>query len=477
MISENCNYSLGTPNVKFRPKLCFGYMIASLFFLFNPDINVIDILPDIFGYILMSLGLSRFALMNEHIAEAYSKFKKMILVSAGKLASVIFIFGMTDSANRPSAFLLFSFSFAVIELIFLIPAYNELFAGLRTLADRHNGSVIYHRSKKSGHCYSEKMHIFSVAFVILKSFSSTWPEFISLVTSEYTDSFVMYLYEYIGAFRIIAFLPAFIIGCVWLSYMSRFFRNVSKDTEFIKNITNTFTRDIITKEGAFVKRALNTILTLLVVGSIFCIDFPLGVGIASSEINVIPDFIAATLILISGIMLKRYVKNYKVTVITSTVYLVMTSVASAMKLYFVIKFGHFTAINKIDEAYYLFYGMCIATLVENIAFIAAVIGLTLVLKEVIKNYTGYNAYSGHNETEKITSLQKELTGKLIFMIIFAVIGGTTATIYEFLLPEKHTLAQYMWFIDLITQGFFIAFTMRCLFAIKDEIDNRFMLEI
>ena len=68
-------------------------------------------------------------------------------------------------------------------------------------------------------------------------------------------------------------------------------------------------------------------------------------------------------------------------------------------------------------------------------------------------------------------------GNLKYMIIFAVLGAITAVMYEFLLPEKHLVAQYMWMIDLVAQAVFTAFSLKCLFAIKDEVNNRFMLEI
>ena len=93
MMLENSNsHQIDASHIKLRSRLGFGYIIASLFFLFNPDINVIDVFPDIFGYVLMCIGLSQLTLVNDYVAEAYARFKKMIPVSAGKLASIIFIF-------------------------------------------------------------------------------------------------------------------------------------------------------------------------------------------------------------------------------------------------------------------------------------------------------------------------------------------------------------------------------------------------
>lgn len=470
-----------TAPVKPKQKLGLWMVIASLFFLFNADINVIDAIPDVFGYILMTAGLSYLSLMNDSIAEARAAFSKMILISAGKLVSILFIFGMNDAANRPTSFLLFSFSFAVAELLMLIPAYNKLFYGILTLADRYDGKTAYLKKDNDKRNYTEKIHIFTLAFVIVKAVCSTLPEFISLVTTEYTDSFVMYLYDYIGTFRIMTFIPALALGIVWLTKTVKYFKALGNDSTFTDNVNGYFVNDIAPKEGIFIKRTLNTVMMILVVASVFCIDFPMGsvglVGDSITEINVIPDFIAAILFLIASHKLRYYVKDTKRTRIASSVYLATSLIASAAKLLFIARFDHFTAINKLDEAYYMFYGMCAVTVVENIAFVVAIVMLTFTLREIIERYTGYAAYSDLKTSERVTSLQKELTANLKYMIIFAVLGAITAVVYEFLLPEKHLVAQYMWMIDLVAQAIFTAFSLKCLFAIKDEVNNRFMLEI
>ena len=120
--------------------------------------------------------------------------------------------------------------------------------------------------------------------------------------------------------------------------------------------------------------------------------------------------------------------------------------------------------------------MCVLTVIENITYLLTVIFLTQTLREIIKKYTGYSAYADVQNSERITTLQNELTGKLTYMIIFAALSVVSAVMYEIFLPEKHLLAQYMWIIDLLVQSGFAASALVCLFAIKDEMENKFMLE-
>ena len=313
-----------------------------------------------------------------------------------------------------------------------------------------------------------------------QSVCATAPEFLSLVTTEYTDSFVMYLYEYIGAFRIMGAIIALIIGVLWLVKMSAFLAKICKEKLFIDNLKEEFNASILPKKGIFIRKTLNTVLSMLTVAAIFCVDFSLGsvgiVGDSAAEINIIPDAIAAILIFASAYVIRGYIKDNVKTQIASLVYFVLSLTASIMKIIFIVRYDYYTAVNKLDEAYSFFSGMVIITLIENIAFVVTIIMLALMLKEIIVKYTGYVAYAGAEHSERVTSLQKELTSKLIYLIIFAIISAVTAVIYEKLLPEKTVLAQYMWLIDFISQSLFAIFALRSIFAIKDEVENRFMLE-
>ena len=78
--------------MKKQSKIQFLPIGLSLIFLFNPNIAVIDVLPDFIGYILISLALIKLSDINETIAEAASLFNKMILIDAAKIFAIVWIF-------------------------------------------------------------------------------------------------------------------------------------------------------------------------------------------------------------------------------------------------------------------------------------------------------------------------------------------------------------------------------------------------
>ena len=66
---------------KVKKNLGLGYLVVAAFMLFNPNIVIIDFIPDFIGYIFMVAGLSQLADLNHHIEEASRLFKRMFIVS------------------------------------------------------------------------------------------------------------------------------------------------------------------------------------------------------------------------------------------------------------------------------------------------------------------------------------------------------------------------------------------------------------
>jgi len=117
-------------NMRSNKKIPWIFIAVSLVFAFNPSISIIDPLPDFIGYILLSFALSRLAALNSTIAEAKRAFEWMILIDGGKILAVMWVFGMESLSERNTSVLVWCFAFAVLEGIFLIPAYLKLFGGL-----------------------------------------------------------------------------------------------------------------------------------------------------------------------------------------------------------------------------------------------------------------------------------------------------------------------------------------------------------
>ena len=141
---------------KARKNLGLGLVCASFLFLFNPVVSVVDILPDFIGYLLLCTGITQLADMNYHLEEALRYFRRMILVSLLQLFSIFFAFGFTTGRERPTVLLLFAFTFAAIEIIFLSHAYNQFFEGFLYMGSRLDGTAVFRIKESENRRYEKK---------------------------------------------------------------------------------------------------------------------------------------------------------------------------------------------------------------------------------------------------------------------------------------------------------------------------------
>ena len=131
-----------------KKNIFWGAFAISFIFLFNPNIAIIDPLPDMIGYFILSLALSKIAMINETLYDAKRSFEKLIILDVGKLITIFWVFGIDAASERETSLLLWSFVFGILEILFAIPAYIKLFDGLSSLGDFYPNDSI-HGKKKS----------------------------------------------------------------------------------------------------------------------------------------------------------------------------------------------------------------------------------------------------------------------------------------------------------------------------------------
>ena len=65
-------------------------IIAGLFFLFNPNVNLIDILPDAVGVGLILYGITPFSHIQSRMADAARALRMLTIIELIKLGSLYF---------------------------------------------------------------------------------------------------------------------------------------------------------------------------------------------------------------------------------------------------------------------------------------------------------------------------------------------------------------------------------------------------
>ena len=290
-----------------------GYMIVGCIFLFNPFINIIDVLPDFIGYLFIMRALSELSDLERNIRNARARFKSAMWVSLVKCA-LVFASMIFDS----TWYLILTFSFGILESMYLIPAFIDLFYGISYLEGRYtnhksrfealakfggifdktefeNGTAyfeVYAQNvrdrnpafaeekvffgdryatialgeagfasrvrKKVAYFYeSTEARTLTVIFLIVRAAAAIIPELTAIAEtgSGYVESNPI---EDFSALRwlliLVLALFALVVGVIWLVRMIRYFNVFRKDEEFLAVLQDKYNAEVVPNKGLWTKR-------------------------------------------------------------------------------------------------------------------------------------------------------------------------------------------------------------------------------
>ena len=453
-------------------------IVAACFFLFNPNVIVIDFLPDFIGYILLCAALTRLADLDDRIADAVTGFKKMIFVDAGKFLAILWIFGMSVESEKTASMLLWTFVFCVLELIFAIPAYLNLFGGMLALANFYDNTAIHgYAKKKKRRNYTESIRLFTVIFVIVKAALAFLPEMAELSNTAYDESSAfLHIYRFIGLLRGMAFIAAFIVGVIWFFKMVRYFVRVKKDRELIDALTCAYEEKVVPKVGMFITRNMKTGIFLLATAAVFTLD------IRFENINFLPDFIAGGILL--GFVLymnKRMFKIKKQMLVESVLYLLTSCAVAVMEFKFFTNHS-FLSVLRNEEAAGDYWAFVVMTVIQSLIFIAWGILLVRNMKNIILEHTGNilgSSYNAEVEERQTSAFHRELSRPLIYVTAAFILYGicdvlTALRVYFYAYFEAEF--GYLLTVNIIVGIAFIGVLLKVLWDIQEAIKIKYMLE-
>lgn len=270
-----------------------AFVIAGTIFLLNPNINIVDLLPDVIGYILIYRGLFRLSDMDDRIESARQKAKWLMFVS---LFKIIFMLQLPSSSD--SDVLLFTFCFAVVELLLIIPMLSEFFGGMNYLCSRYDNEAALKSESEA--------KVFIYIFMILKNTLPLIPELFSLSDASYGyelnhdhykhihDMEVIKRIAIIGAF-VIVLVCGVIMGAKFISYLNK----IKNDKQFILRLSLYYRENILSDKTLWARRYQNLILTLFAVGIMFFNNIYLD------TIPIIPDWMGYIFFLAGAFYLSK----------------------------------------------------------------------------------------------------------------------------------------------------------------------------
>ena len=460
-----------------------GRFLLGIFFLAGPNISIYDLFPDIIGYLLIASSIKKTAVISQGVDLARDGLKKLKIIAISKIVAGFLLFYM--SASSQGSFdrgwhLTFAFAFAIIELIYTVPAFNTLLEGLDSAWVRYGPG-------KGDKEYSNTL-AFTRFFIIVKSAFNVLSELPFLMESSAIGSTSDIEYVTAQSMRTVLSLLnvvcVFALGMVWLYRMSRYMRRF-KYASFQQNARNEYLRILKDDPSLMLRARLSNVYSLLKAGVLFTFSFTVW------NINTIPSFAFGLILLVVYELMSRVIKGtdgVKVLSVgrTPRLYALLFTVASliqyALTLFFLSRFGAgdgslsyadiiSVVIEKEQGGLALFIAVVTFTVLEAITLTLSVWQLCKVMYEAAKVYTPTKyerEQTRHKNDEVLSAIKKAFNLAFISSVILAV----SSVAQQALLFT----ASIMWFVTMLASVLFIVLFLRAVDVLMTETENRFKYE-
>ncbi len=355
-----------------------GLLMLALLFFVNPNVHVIDVLPDFIGCFIIAHSLSYAAERAPYFAEAREGFLKLGVLGIAKIpAFLVLTYIRSGNVGDNDILSLFAFSFAVIEAILTVLTLNNLFSALFYLGERSDAQALlspFPTSKKAKRRMSaESLKALLIGFSIYKCAAYSLPELLLLtktVNSGNAATFfnVARLYPYVMVFAVPTVL---ILGIIAMKMTLSYADAINGEGRFISAIDSLIDeagREALSKKQRI--KDMKGAMTAFIVASVFTLELRFD---NLYSINLFPRFIFG-LILVYGIYrLSKYTKKIKAATVLACIYTLSAFALSFIESKFLVDYSY-----ELLAASSYVKGEYIATIILSAIELAALAAVLLI---------------------------------------------------------------------------------------------------
>ena len=117
-----------------KAKRIYSLVILSLVLLFNPSINILDLLPDFIAYALLVFIIGDLAESIPYLAECKDALTKLAIITLIRIPAFLIMY--SNMRYGSDIVPLFTLSFNVLEYVFIYGAVKNLFRAFSYLGER-----------------------------------------------------------------------------------------------------------------------------------------------------------------------------------------------------------------------------------------------------------------------------------------------------------------------------------------------------
>ncbi len=398
-----------------------GLLIFCLVLLFNPNIKIIDIMPDFIAYFFIMRMLRGISDAVPYFSELRSDIKKLFILNILRFPAQ-FIINLAKNQNTADtdAAVLMTLVFSVLELILLFSAITHLFNALFYMGERteHKALISAFKLSEKRTMTPEALRIASYIFATVKCIFTLIPEtfllsFDTLLATTRVNYKLRAAYPYsiIAAVIIVA-----VFGAFWLAWSIKYLKAVSKENKFTaaKDSFLTPEKTEYIKQKRFLNKKIGA-LSCMTIGTFLTFDFVFS---DFNYVNLLPHFIFPILLAIGFKAMTDGSKEFRAFKITSVIYTVSAFAAYISSVIFLSKYSYIDLSAISDKARNAYLPTIILAAFEFITMIFFMIFFAISMRKYIMNNTGISPQS-----EKYSFVDKEYHRALLKKSsLFAVIG-------------------------------------------------------
>ena len=475
----------------------FGLLTCGLIFFCNPNINIVDVVPDCIGCLLIVVALTKLGDLCADIGEAKRAFTTLFWITLSKLPAVILLLWITGkNANEETMWLVFTFCYAVGETVFALRAFSLLFDGLAYLGSRQDGGEFLYvwqtkptgdTSRRTRSKRIENLMRLTSGFLVIKALLYTLPEFCRLSSYDslgYITPEGLALSGFYSLFVGASVLLGLIIGIVWLCKVLGYVRHIAKHTDFWNDLYRQYETDVLPRTGIFVMRRMHAFCALISAAAIFSVDFYLD------EVNCLPDFVSAILFFIAACVIAKDAGGALWLKITSAAYFLASAVTFVTMIGFTNEYPY-SAVHKIERAQMLYSRYAISNAVAQMAFIAVMFSLAALLMRIVRAHTGINTVTGVSNSSR--PLVQVYRGRTVRMRIVSVAAAVMSMLYFYFVVDVKTIQlranaytesgylyfpefEIVWMVDFAIAMIYAIFTCNLVSDLLSEVRYKYKYE-
>ncbi len=473
-------------NQEKKSRSIYGYIIFSLIFLFNPSISVIDVLPDFIAFFVLARAFLLASDCAPHFEEARTAFIRLGWLNFFKFFGlIIMLLVKRQNTSDNDIIPLVTLVFAICEAVLTFIAIKNIFEALFYLGSRGNAPATISPFGFAGRTMRpEDLRTLSYFFTALKCLAYFAPTPFLLTRSNITASGRASLARGFITVLIISQILCVIVGIIWLCAVRRYALSIKKEGKFFETLEELLknNRDFSIEKKETL-RSIFTALTVFQVASIFTLELAL---VENYDVNLIPHFIYAAILLFGVYKLSRFAKGARAAYLSGGVYLAVSIAAYSVQTYFLTEYGYAGLIaNKESRSFYP-----LVTAFSAVEFIFLAVFLFFIarmLHSFILSHTGINEDSvtlKSNESYYGSLIKKNLfflgSGILagLIKLISVILHGSVKLVYsdngdELKNAVVSPAVEWIGLAVAIFAFIYIGITLYFISTLKDEVKMRY----